>query len=560
MMTSGEPSDVVQGWLDFIFSAEGQAIVADEGFIPISDEGDESSEGSEESASDAGGDVSGEISVAGSTTVQPLAELFAEAFIAEHPEVRIDVQGGGSSVGVKSAAQGTVDVGMASREVKDSELEEYPNLQPFAIAYDGIAIAVHPDVPVDELTIEQVQDIFAGEITNWSEVGGPDELMVVVSREEGSGTRAAFEDMVMDEALIVDTAILQPSNGSVRTTIASTPFSIGYLSFGYLDDTTKPVKINGTAPTSANAANGSYPIVRPLNMMTDGKPGSVAQEWLDFIMSAEGQTIVADEGYIPLSDEGGEENESGESGDVSGEISVAGSTTVQPLAELFAEAFMADNPDVRIDVQGGGSSVGVKSAAQGTVDVGMASREVKDSELEEYPNLQPFAIAYDGIAIAVHPDVPVDELTIEQVQDIFAGEITNWSEVGGPDELMVVVSREEGSGTRAAFEDMVMDEALIVDTAILQPSNGSVRTTIASTPLSIGYLSFGYLDDTTKALEIDGTAPTAANAANGSYPIVRPLNMMTDGKPGSVAQAWLDFIFSAEGQAIVADEGYIPIE
>ena len=514
-------------------------------------------------------ETGGEISVAGSTTVQPLAELFAEAYMADNPDVRIDVQGGGSSVGVKSAAQDTVDVGMASREVKDSELEEYPNLNPFAIAYDGIAIAVHPDVPVEELTIEQVHGIFAGEITNWSEVGGPDELMVVVSREEGSGTRTAFEDMVMGEDVIVDTAILQPSNGSVRTTIASTPASIGYLSFGYLDDTTKPVKINGAAPTPANAANGSYPVVRPLNMMTSGEPSDVVQGWLDFIFSTEGQAIVADEGFIPVSGEGNEGNEGNEGseesasdtgGDVSGEISVAGSTTVQPLAELFAEAFMAAHPKVRIDVQGGGSSVGVKSAAQGTVDVGMASREVKDSELEEYPNLNPFAIAYDGIAIALHPDVPVDELTIEQVQDIFAGEITNWSEVGGPDELMVVVSREEGSGTRAAFEEMVMDEALIVDTAILQPSNGSVRTTIANTPFSIGYLSFGYLDETTKPVKINGAAPTPANAANGSYPIVRPLNMMTSGEPSDVVKAWLDFIFSAEGQAIVADEGFIPIE
>ncbi|NBD36329.1 MAG: phosphate ABC transporter substrate-binding protein PstS family protein [Chloroflexi bacterium] len=499
-------------------------------------------------------ETGGEISVAGSTTVQPLAELFAEAYMANNPDVKIDVQGGGSSVGVKSAGQDTVDVGMASRKVKDSELEEYPNLNPFAIAYDGIAIAVHPDVPVDELTIEQVHDIFAGNITNWSEVGGPDEMMVVVSREEGSGTRAAFEEMVMGEDVIVDTAILQPSNGSVRTTVASTPFSVGFLSFGYLDDTTKAVKINGTAPTAANAANGSYPVVRPLNMMTNGKPSDVVQGWIDFIMSAEGQAIVADEGFIPVSDEGDE------SGGASGEISVAGSTTVQPLAELFAEAFMADNPDVKIDVQGGGSSVGVKSAGQDTVDVGMASRTVKDSELEEYTDLQPFAIAYDGIAIAVHPDVPVDELTLEQVNDIFAGEITNWNEVGGPDEMMIVVSREEGSGTRAAFEDMVMGEDLIVDTAILQPSNGSVRTTVASTPFSIGYLSFGYLDDTTKALKIDGTAPTAANAANGSYPVVRPLNMMTNGEPSDIAGAWLDFIFSDEGQTIVADEGYIPIE
>ena len=549
MMTSGKPGGAVQDWLDFILSAEGQAIVADEGYIPVTDSGEGEAGEAEEEAG-----FSGEISVAGSTTVQPLAELFAEAFMAMHPDVTIDVQGGGSSVGVKSAGQDTVDVGMASREVKDSELEEFAELQVFPIAYDGIAVAVHPDVPVDDISLADAQAVFAGEITNWSALGGPDANIIVVSREEGSGTRAAFEDMVMGEALIVDTAILQPSNGSVRTTVASTPESMGYLSFGYLDDTTKALSVDGVAPTAANAANGSYPVVRPLNMMTNGASSDLVQAWFDFILSAEGQAIVADEGYIAISDE--EETAM----DLSGEISVAGSTTVQPLAELFAEAFMAMHPDVTIDVQGGGSSVGVKSAGQDTVDVGMASREVKDSELEEFAELQVFPIAYDGIAVAVHPDVPVDDISLADAQAVFAGEITNWSALGGPDANIIVVSREEGSGTRAAFEDMVMGEALIVDTAILQPSNGSVRTTVASTPESMGYLSFGYLDDTTKALSVDGVAPTAANAANGSYPVVRPLNMMTNGASSDLVQAWFDFILSAEGQAIVADEGYIALE
>jgi len=248
---------------------------------------------------------------------------------------------------------------------------------------------------------------------------------------------------------------------------------------------------------------------------------------------------------------------------LSGSISVAGSTTVQPLAEKLAEAFNAQHPDVQIDVQGGGSSVGVKSAGQGTVDVGMASREVKQSELDEYSNLRVFTIARDGIAIVTHPDVPVDGLTKEQVKGIFAGDITNWSEVGGPDKPIVVVAREEGSGTRAAFEEMVMggeEGPAIADTAILQPSNGAVRTTVSTTPDSIGFLSFGYLDQSVKALAIDGVEATEANAARGAYPIVRPLNMMTQGEPAGVVKAWLDFILSDAGQAIVRKEGYIPVE
>jgi phosphate transport system substrate-binding protein len=243
-------------------------------------------------------------------------------------------------------------------------------------------------------------------------------------------------------------------------------------------------------------------------------------------------------------------------------ISLAGSTTVQPVAEKLAEAFKAATPGVQIDVQGGGSSVGVKSAGEGTVDIGMASREVKDSELDEYPSLAIHTIARDGIAIAVHPGVAVDGLTVEQVRDIFSGAIANWSEVGGPDKAIVVVSREEGSGTRGAFEELVMgkDGPVIVDTAILQPSNGAVKTTVSTTDDSIGFLSFGYLDDSVKALAIDGIEATVDNAKSGTYPIVRPLNMLTGGEPQGVVKAFLDFVMSAKGQAVVEEEGYLPVE
>jgi phosphate transport system substrate-binding protein len=252
---------------------------------------------------------------------------------------------------------------------------------------------------------------------------------------------------------------------------------------------------------------------------------------------------------------------------LSGQLQLAGSTTVQPLAEKLAEAFMAKNPDLVIEIQGGGSSVGVTSAGEGTVDIGNASRDVKDSELEKFPDLQVFTIAYDGIAVVTHPDTQLASLSVEQVRDIFAGEITNFKDVGGPDAAIVVVSREEGSGTRAAFEELVMEykegdenkQKPIFEKALLQQSNGQVRTTVATTPNSIGYLSFGFLDESTTPVPIDGVEPTVANVKNGSYPIFRPLNMLTKGEPNELAKAFLDFILSEEGQAIVAED-YITIK
>ncbi|MDY6867316.1 MAG: phosphate ABC transporter substrate-binding protein, partial [Chloroflexota bacterium] len=507
--------------------------------------------------------LSGQIQLAGSTTVQPLAEVLAEAFMAENPDVMIEVQGGGSSVGVTSAGEGTVDIGNASRNVKDSEFEEFPELQVFTIAYDGIAIVTNPDLELSTLSIDQVKAIFAGEITNYSEVGGPDAEIVVVSREEGSGTRAAFEELVMEtgdeEAQISEDALLQQSNGQVRTTVSTTPDSIGYLSFGFLDESINTVAIDGVVPTVANVKNDSYPIFRPLNMLTNGEPGDLAQVFLDFILSDAGQALVAEDYITVTEEESMEEPEEG----LSGQLQLAGSTTVQPLAEVLAEAFMAENPDVMIEVQGGGSSVGVTSAGEGTVDIGNASRNVKDSEFETFPELQVFTIAYDGIAIVTHPDLELPSLTIEQVKAIFAGEITNYSEVGGPDADIVVVSREEGSGTRAAFEELVMEtgdeETVITENALLQQSNGQVRTTVSTTPDSVGFLSFGFLDESVNAVAIDGVEPTVENVKSGDYSIFRPLNMLTNGEPGDLAQAFLDFILSDVGQAIVAEE-YITVD
>jgi phosphate transport system substrate-binding protein len=246
----------------------------------------------------------------------------------------------------------------------------------------------------------------------------------------------------------------------------------------------------------------------------------------------------------------------------SGQLQLAGSTTVQPLAEVLGEAFMKLNPDVVIEIQGGGSSVGVTSAGEGTVDIGNASREIKSSEFEKFPDLQVFTIAYDGIAIVTHPDTKLDTLSVEQVRDIFAGEITNFSEVGGPDAPITVVSREEGSGTRAAFEELVMEyreEKVIFERALLQQSNGQVRTTVSTTPNSIGFLSFGFLDDSTRPVPIDGAEPIVANVKNGSYPIFRPLNMLTNGAPNDLAQTFLGFILSGDGQAIVSEK-YISVE
>ena len=242
------------------------------------------------------------------------------------------------------------------------------------------------------------------------------------------------------------------------------------------------------------------------------------------------------------------------SGGASTTVTEAGSTTVQPLAEKLANAFKAKTPAINIVIQGGGTAVGIKSVNDGTVDIGAASRELKAGE----PDLIKFLLARDGIAIIVHPSNSITGLTKKQIRDIYAGNITNWSQVGGKNKEIHVIAREEGSGTRTAFEDMVMNKELIKASAILLPANGAIMTAVSSNPQAIGFVSFGYINSSVKALAIDGVAATIDNAKNGSYPIVRPLYFLTKQQPTGLVKNFIDFCLSPEGQSIVAEDGYIP--
>ena len=237
---------------------------------------------------------------------------------------------------------------------------------------------------------------------------------------------------------------------------------------------------------------------------------------------------------------------------LSGTIDEAGSTSVQPLAEMLAHEFMGIHPDVTINISGGGSSTGVKSCASGIVDVGAASRDVKITETD----LIPYAISRDAVAIAVHSSNPVTELSVDHVAAIYEGTITNWSEVGGDDAEIVVVSREEGSGTRDTFESKVTED--IKDDALFYDSNGNVRTKVAQTPNAIGYLSLGYVEGI-KALKLDGVECSLENCVSGEYPVLRRLYLLTTDVPDGAVKAFIDFCRSEEGQAIVEEEGYIPL-
>jgi phosphate transport system substrate-binding protein len=240
------------------------------------------------------------ITMAGGTALVPIAKATAEQFMKMHPNVQIDVSGGGSGLGIKECGEGQVTIGMAGRDLKPEEKEKYPDLVVYKIGTDGVAVVVNPSNPVSNLSKEQLKKIFSGEITNWKEVGGKDAPITVYTRDEMSGTRDTFWKYGLDKGNITKNAIVVASNGEMKAKIAADKNGIGYLSVGYIDESVKPVDFDGIAPTQENVKKGVYPIYRPLNLMTKGKPEGMVKEYIDYVLSPQGQEIVQKEGFIPV--------------------------------------------------------------------------------------------------------------------------------------------------------------------------------------------------------------------------------------------------------------------
>lgn len=265
------------------------------------------------------------------------------------------------------------------------------------------------------------------------EAGGsaaaPSGQISVYSREDGSGTRGAFIELFGIEEkdasgekvdLTTSSAVITNSTSVMMTSVAGDEAGIGYISLGSLNDTVKALDIDGAEPTAENVKSGEYKIARPFNIVTKEGASEVAQDFIAFIMSAEGQKVVEDNGYISAADNAAPYAASG----ASGKIVLAGSSSVTPVMEKLSEAYQALNPDVAIEVNQSDSTTGVNMATEGTCDIGMVSRELKDSE----NGVQATVIAQDGIAVVVNPGAALDALTSDQVKGIYTGELATWED------------------------------------------------------------------------------------------------------------------------------------
>ncbi|MGD0652497.1 MAG: phosphate ABC transporter substrate-binding protein [Verrucomicrobiia bacterium] len=235
------------------------------------------------------------ITLAGSTAFQPFAEKLAEEFMAQRSGVAITVQGGGSAVGIQSALSGVAQIGMADLVQLPPEAKELTSI---VVARDGIAIIVNPANPIKDLSTVQVREIFEGKIGNWKDVGGTDKLITVVSREAGSGTRMSFEQLIGGIQLTRN-AIIQDSSGTIRETVANDANAIGYLTHGVISQKVKPVTVDGVECTTAVIMASQYKLVRPVFFLTKGPATGAAKEFIDYVLSPEGQEIIKKNGLIP---------------------------------------------------------------------------------------------------------------------------------------------------------------------------------------------------------------------------------------------------------------------
>ncbi|MFO8062805.1 MAG: PstS family phosphate ABC transporter substrate-binding protein [bacterium] len=247
-----------------------------------------------------------------------------------------------------------------------------------------------------------------------------------------------------------------------------------------------------------------------------------------------------------------------------GQITITGSTTVFPIAQKSAEMFMEANPEINISLRGGGSGTGIAALINGQTDIANASRSMKTKERklarENGINVVENIVARDGMAVVVHPTNNIDKITIEQMKSIYTGEIENWSDLGGKDKPIVILSRDYSSGTFEVFKELVLEGDKVSDNSLLLASNKAVQTTVADTPGAIGYIGIGYINETVKTLKLNGVLPTTETVNDRTYKLSRPLFMYTNGQPSGDLGQFMEFIFSQQGQTIVEEVGYIPVK
>ena len=417
-----EVSPLAQDFINFVLSAEGQNIITGRGYVaPI-----------QNPMSYSGRGMSGTLQIGGSTSVAPVMRALSDAYTALHNgNITIEIRATGSSAGITEAREGSVDIGMSSRSIRATELEELRDS--IIIAHDGIAVIVHPSNTVGNVSVDDVRRIFMGELVRWDAVGAPPTTPTgsirVFTREEDSGTRSAFVEMTGiqqgDRDRTSGGAISTNGTGAMNNAVSGNPLSIGYVSFGALRGDVRALPVDGVSPSVETIINEAYPLSRNFYLAVPMQTSFLARDFIDFILSAAGQEIVSGIGYVSSIIDPPIYSGSG----MNGTLLIEGSTSVAPVMRALADAYMAlhGTGNVRVEVRATGSGAGITAAMEGSVDIGMSSRSIRGAELAELSDA--VVMAYDGIAIIVHPTNGLQNISTERIRQVFMGEILNWENI-----------------------------------------------------------------------------------------------------------------------------------
>jgi phosphate transport system substrate-binding protein len=538
-----------------------------------------------------------EILIAGSITIQPFSELVAKEFMAENPNVKITVQGGGSGAAITSTELDIIDIGSADETV--DTVNDHPLLQVHQIGGAAVVVITNEGSALDGHNITQTElaQIYSnvttsGTVTvdatsdNITYIGTT--TVNVYQRAEASGTEEIFAKYLggqfkIDKYVDSSNAISVLGNAGVLEAVAGdSGNALGFVDFGYANDDNSGVTILGVdchpsnkddceteifkALAGDSTANFPADMARPLNYLTKGAPSTVEQAFIDFVKSTRGQEIVEEVGYLSINGSIFEETDPEET-EVTDEISITGSNTVLPISTLEAEEFMYRYLDSVITVKGGGSGVGIAALIDGTTNIAQTSRRIKDSEITEAENngVDPIehVIAWDAIAVVVNPENSVTKITFNDLRGIYNGTITNWEEVGGEDSKITVIGRDSASGNYEFFKEEVLGEEDFTQNAYALPSNGLVKEAVVGNTQGIGYIGYAYLDENVKALSLDAgegyVEAIPENIVSGEYPLARTLQYYTDGEPTGLTKEFIDFVLSTTGQEIVYEAGYFPV-
>jgi phosphate binding protein len=574
-------------------------------------------------------EVSGDIIVAGSSTVYPLTERMAERFRDEGYAGNITIDSIGTGAGFERFCKaGESDISNASRPIKDSEVESCRAIgrEPieFRVGTDALAVVVNPSndwIGPEGLTLEELAKLFSAEVTNWSDVNPawPNEPVKRFSPGTDSGTFDYFIEAVMDPAFdkkgeeaLLSAANLQLSEDDnvLVQGVSGDPYAIGYFGFAYFEENAgrlRDLAINGVDPTVDAVNAGEYPLARPLFIYSDAgvmaaKPQVAA--FINFYLTYVNEEVI-DVGYFPASDEAlttAQQNWLDAMGQtaaagvvatgvelpevnplaVTGDIIVAGSSTVYPLTERMAERFRDEGYAGNITIDSIGTGAGFERFCKaGESDISNASRPIRDSERENCRAIGREAIEFrvgtDALAVVVNPGndwIGEEGLTVEEVAKLFSAEVTNWSDVNPawPNEPVKRFSPGTDSGTFDYFIEAVMDPAFpnrgeeeLLSAANLQLSEDDnvLVQGVSGDPYAIGYFGFAYFEENAgrlRDLSINGVAPTVDSVNSGEYPLARPLFIYSDAgvmaaKP-QVA-AFINFYLTYVNEEVI-DVGYFP--